>query len=92
MPCHPRKEPSLPFRANADRRHSIPKQRFRTTSWAEHDAALRRRGSLIVWFMDAAIAAWKAEPRTTCGGQPRYAALATTMALTLRAVFCLALR
>ncbi len=38
------------------------------------------------------IAAWKAEPRATRGGQPRYSALAITTALTLRAVFRLALR
>jgi hypothetical protein len=47
---------------------------------------------LTVWFTNAAIAAWKAEPRATCGGQPRYSALAITTALTLRAVFRLALR
>ena len=50
------------------------------------------RGSLTVWFTDAAIAAWKAEPRITRGGQPRYSALAINTALTLRAVFRLALR
>src|SRR5712671_431279 len=33
-----------------------------------------------------------AEPRTTRGGQPHYSALAITTALTLRAVFRLALR
>src|SRR6267143_1187968 len=38
--------------------------------------ALRQRGSLTVWFTEAAIAAWKAEPRATRGGQPRYSALA----------------
>src|SRR5205085_8962570 len=54
--------------------------------------ALRQRGSLTVWFTEAAIAAWKAEPRATRGGQPRYSALAITTALTLRAVFRLALR
>jgi hypothetical protein len=35
-----------------------------------------------VWFTEAAIAAWKAEPRATRGGQPRYSALAITTALT----------
>ena len=40
----------------------------------------------------AAIAAWGAERRTTPGGQPHYSALAITTALTLRAVFRLALR
>ena len=82
----------MPFKANAERRHRIPKQRFRATNWAEYDAALRGRGSLTVWFTGAAIAAWEAEPRTTRGGQPRYSALAINTALTLRAVFRLALR
>ena len=82
----------MPFKANADRRHRIPKQQFRATNWAEYDAALRGRGSLTVWFTDAAITAWKAEPRTTRGGQRRYSALAITTALTLRTVFRLALR
>jgi hypothetical protein len=43
-------------------------------------------------YEDAAIAAWRAEPRTTPGGQPSYSALAIATALTLRAVFHLALR
>src|SRR5215217_5617915 len=82
----------MPFKANADRRHRIPKQRRRITNWAEYDAALRQRGSLTVWFTEAAIAAWHAEPRTTPGGQPYYSDLAITTALTLRAVFRLAYR
>ncbi len=45
-----------------------------------------------IWFTDAALAAWAAEPRATPGGQPWYSALAITTALTLRAVFHLALR
>ena len=82
----------MPFKANAARRHRIPKQRHRVTNWAEYDAALRQRGSLTVWFSEEAIAAWRAEPRTTRGGQPHYSALAIRTALTLRAVFRLALR
>ena len=84
--------PAVPFKANAARRHRIPKQRHRVTNWAEYDAALRQRGSLTVWFTEAAIAAWRAEPRTTPGGQPCYSPLAILTALTLRAVFRLALR
>src|SRR4051794_16875321 len=75
-----------------DRRHRIPKQRRRITNWAEYDAALRQRGSLTVWFTEAAVAAWAAEPRTTPGGQAHYSSLAITTALTLKAVFRLALR
>ena len=62
------------------------------TNSGAYDAALRQRGSLTVWFTEAAIAAWCAEPRTTPGGQPHYSALAILIALTLRAVFRLALR
>src|SRR4051794_20756125 len=82
----------MPFKANADRRHHIPKQRRQVTNWAEYDAALRQRGSLTVWFTEEAIAAWHAEPRTTPGGQPHYSDLAIMTALTLKAVFRLALR
>ncbi len=45
-----------------------------------------------MWFTDAAITAWKAQPRTTPGGRPLYSDLAIATALTLRAVFRLALR
>jgi hypothetical protein len=82
----------VPFKSNAARRHRIPKQRHKVTNWAEYDTALRQRGSLTVWFSEDAIAAWRAEPRTTRGGQPHYSALAIRTALTLRAVFRLALR
>ena len=82
----------MPFKANAARRHHIPKQRHRVTNWEECDAALRQRGSLTIWFTEEAIAAWRAEPRRTRGGQPHYSALAIRTALTLRAVFRLALR
>jgi DDE family transposase len=82
----------VPFKANAARRHRIPRQRRRVTNWAAYDAALRRRGSLTVWFTDEAVAAWRAAPRTTRGGQPWYSPLAILTALTLRAVFRLALR
>ena len=82
----------MPFKANAARRHHIPKQRYKVTNWAAYDAALRQRGSLTVWFSEDAIQAWRAEPRTTPGGQPHYSALAISTALTLRAVFRLGLR
>ena len=62
------------------------------TNTAAHDAALRQRGSLTAWFTDAAIASWKAQPRTTRGGRPLTSDLAIATALTLRAVFHLALR
>ena len=84
--------PTLPFKLNQAGRHHIPKQTHRVTNWPAYDANLRQRGSLTVWFTEEAIAAWRAEPRTTRGGQPWYSPLAILTALTLRAVFRLGLR
>src|SRR4051794_39742210 len=84
--------PILPFKLNQAGRHHIPRQRRKVTNWPAYDASLRQRGSLTVWFSDEAIAAWRAEPRTTRGGQACYSPLAITTALTIRAVFRLALR
>ena len=83
---------TLPFKLNQDRRHHIPRQRRKVTNWPAYDASLRQRGSLTVWFTEEAIASWRAEPRTTRGGQPWYSELAILTALTLRAVFRLAYR
>jgi len=71
---------------------TIPRQQYQVTNWPAYDAVLRQRGGLTVRFSEAAIAAWDAERRITPGGQPRYSALAIATALTLRAVFRLALR
>src|SRR4051794_35975600 len=84
--------PTLPFKLNQDRRHHIPKQKRKVINWREYDASLRQRGSLTVWFSEEAIEGWRAAPRTTPGGQPWYSPLAILTALTLRAVFRLALR
>jgi hypothetical protein len=83
--------PSVAGSPPADQK-TARKPRYRVTNGPEYDAALRRRGSLTVWFTDEAIAAWRAGPRTTPGGQPHYSALAIRTALTMRAVFRLALR
>jgi hypothetical protein len=82
----------MPFKLHSKGRRHIPRQRHRVTNWREYDAALRNRGSLTIWFTPDAIAGWKAEARTTPGGQRHYSDLAIETALTLRAVFRLALR
>jgi hypothetical protein len=82
----------MPFKRHSKGRRHIPRQRHRVTNWREYDASLRNRGSLIIWFAPAAIAGWRAQPRTTPGGQRHYSDLAIETALTLRAVFRLALR
>src|SRR3954451_6664422 len=85
-------DPAVPFKAKAACRRHIPKQRHWVTNWAAYDAGLRARSSLTVWFTPEAVAAWVAAPRISRGGQPSYSDLAITTALTLRAVFRLALR
>ena len=82
----------MPFKLNHDRRRHTPQQKHRVINSAAYDAALRQCGSLTVWFTDEAVAGWRAAPRTTPGGQPWYSPLAILTALTLRAVFRLALR
>jgi hypothetical protein len=71
----------MPHKYNAARCHPIPRPKRRVTNWALYNEALRQRGSLTMWFTEDAIAAWKAMPRTTSGGQPHYSNLAITTAL-----------
>ena len=77
----------MPHKYNADRRHRIPKRRYKVTNWQAYEAGLRQRGSLTIWFSEEAIAAWRAAPRTTPGGQARYSDLAIETSLILRTVF-----
>jgi hypothetical protein len=77
----------MPPKYNADRRHRIPKTRYKVTNWQAYEAGLRQRGSLTIWFTDEAIAAWRAAPRTTPGGPARYSNRAIETALILRTVF-----
>ena len=77
----------MPNKHNDARRHHIPKMRFTPTNWAAYEAGLRRRGSLTLWVSDEAIAAWRATPRRTPGGQARYSQTAIETALMVRLVF-----
>ncbi len=66
--------------------------KFKVTNWPEYEAGLRRRGSLMLWVTEEALAGWQAPRRTTRGGQPRYSNLAIETVLTLGCVFGLRLR
>src|SRR5215213_6254353 len=61
----------MPYKANAARRHKIPRARYRVTNWPEYDGALQRRGSLTVWVTPEALAAWH-PPRTGHRGRSRH--------------------
>jgi hypothetical protein len=76
----------MPYKFNQDRRHKIPKARYRVTNWPEYDAALVRRGHLTVWFTDEAVAAWHAPATGERGGQPLYSNIAIETGLALRLV------
>jgi hypothetical protein len=47
----------MPHKYNADRRHRIPKHRYKVPSWQAYEAALRKRGSLTIYFSEEVIAA-----------------------------------
>ena len=61
--------------------------RYRVRDWAAYDRALARRGGITVWVSPDAVAGWRAQ-----AGRRTYSDAAVTAALTVRAVFRLALR
>ena len=63
---------------------------YKTTNWAEYNAALKRRGSLTIWF-DPQMA-WEAAPCGKRGRQQAYSDAAIQTCLTLKVVFGMALR
>jgi hypothetical protein len=77
----------MPYKANAERRHKIPRARYRVTNWPDYDAALVRRGSLTLWVTEEALAAWHAPVTGKRGGQPVYSDVAIETGLALRVVF-----
>jgi hypothetical protein len=79
------RERIMPFKLHSKSRRHILRQCLRVTNRREYDASLRNRGSLPVWFTPEAIAGWKAQPRTTPGGQRHYSDLAIQTAPTLPA-------
>jgi len=45
----------MPHKLNEDRRHKIPKQKYKVTNWAVYNESLRQRGDLTVWISDEAL-------------------------------------
>jgi len=65
-----------------------PKPRYRVRNWRAYNQALVGRGAITLWIDEAVIAGWRAEVGR---GRP-YSDAAILCALSLRAVFKLALR
>ncbi len=77
----------MPYKVNENRRHRIPKARYRVQNWRDYDAALRRRGDLTMWVTPAAMAAWT-PPRCRRRGRPqKYSEIAIETGTMLRLAF-----
>jgi hypothetical protein len=77
----------MPYKINQERRHKIPRARYRVKNWRDYDAALRRLGHLTVWVTPAAMTAWT-PPRNGRRGRPRkYSEIVVETGLMLRLAF-----
>jgi len=63
---------------------------YKTKNWPAYNEALKRRGSLTIWF-DPAMT-WEAAPTGKRGRQPDYSDAAIQTCLTLKVLFGMALR
>ena len=63
---------------------------YKTLNWPEYNKALKRRGSLTVWF-DPDMT-WAAQPTGKRGRQPVYSDAAIQTCLTMKVLFGMALR
>lgn len=79
----------MPHKHNDDRRHHIPKMKFKVENWAEYEAGLRQRGSLTLWIDAEALDHWQTRGP---GGQARYRDVAIQTSLMLGAAFKMRLR
>ena len=63
---------------------------YKTQNWPSYNEALKRRGSLTIWF-DPAMT-WDAAPTGKRGRQPDYSDAAIQTCLTMKVLFGMALR
>jgi transposase len=77
----------MPYKIHQERRHRIPKARYRVKNWRDYDAALRRRGDLTVWVTAEAIEAWTPANTGRRGRPQRYSEMVVETGLMLRLAF-----
>ncbi|NGM47970.1 IS5-like element ISPko3 family transposase, partial [Rhodobacter sp. SGA-6-6] len=63
---------------------------YKTRNWPSYNEALKRRGSLTIWFDPEMI--WAAAPTGKRGRQPSYSDAAVQTCLTMKVLFGMALR
>lgn len=69
------------------------KQNYRIRNWGNYNKALVKRGSLTLWFDEESIKNWYDTKKTEKRGHPyKYADIAISCMLTIKAVFHLPLR
>lgn len=64
--------------------------RYKTTNWAKYDAALKARGSLLIW-LDTSMQ-WYAQPSGKPGRVATFSDAAIQFCLSMKCLFGLALR
>ena len=77
----------MPYKVNQERRHRIPKARYRVKNWRDYDAALCRRGDLTVWVTAEALEAWTPATTGRRGRPRRYSEMVVETGLMLRLAF-----
>ena len=77
----------MPYKVNQERRHRIPKARYRVKNWRDYDAALCRRGDLTVWVTAEALDAWTPANTGRRGRPRRYSEMVVETGLMLRLAF-----
>ena len=77
----------MPYKIHQERRHRIPKARYRVKNWRDYDAALPRRGDLTVWVTAEAIEAWTPANTGRRGRPQRYSEMVVETGLMLRLAF-----
>lgn len=66
------------------------KPKYRTTNWKQYNAALKTRGSLLIW-LDPNMC-WHSKPSGKRGRNQKYSEAAIQFCLTIKSLFNLALR
>ena len=84
----------MPYKLRDDHRHKFKKSRYQINNWPAYNDALKKRGSVMLWFSDEIIKAWysKKNKRKNRGGQFKYSDIAIQTALTIKAVYQLPYR
>jgi hypothetical protein len=82
----------MPYKFNEKNRHKIEQARYKITNWRDYNNALRKRGDFTVYFTEEAIDEWHSAKTGKRGRPQKYSAVAITIRLMIRQVFCLPLR